>query len=48
MAEADFLNVADAADGVRVKYFTVGVKYVGLNVKIRKICLASSAMLPWV
>ena len=45
---SDFLNVANAVDNVRVKYFTGGVKYVGLDVKLWKICLASSAMLPWV
>ena len=38
---AEFLNVMDATNGVHVKY-------VGFNVKIRKLCLASSVMLPWV
>ena len=45
---AEFLNVTYATNGIHVIIFTVGVKYVGLNVNIWKICLAFNVMLPWV
>ena len=46
--KSEFLNVRDARDGVHVNLFTVGVKFVGQNTKIRINCLSSRVRLPWV